>query len=253
MEYPFDLAYQFQFFPTKILPTCWGRWGQVTPARYKAVGDTLRKPQPWASGTPLGTAWGQAHLEPVGDPSSAGPVARRGRAVGLEASPATASLGPAAAADTPRGWCGVPRWGQWGRHWSSSALETLTKFFCVGNFTLSLIISITIWRTYLFTLLSKCAALCLSCLFFCHRAAINEFLVWIRNQCNSGNTCDIKYFMFYILYSALPTSSMLHLMCVWWVDAVWLPNSLSAILSLSIFMKAGEKMRLKCSWVHIKT
>lgn len=46
--------------------------------------------------------------------------------------------------------------------------------------------------------------------------------------------------MFYILYSALPTSFLLHPVCVGWVDAVWLPNSLSATLSLTLHPYEGR-------------
>lgn len=91
------------------------------------------------------------------------------------------------------------------------------------------------------------------CLFFCHREAIKDIFAWIWNKCNSGNTYDIRYFVFCIPYSALTTSFMLHLGCVWWVDDVWLPNSLSVTLSLSILTRIGEKMRWKSSRVHIQT
>lgn len=46
--------------------------------------------------------------------------------------------------------------------------------------------------------------------------------------------------MFYILYSALPTSFLFHPVCVWWVDAVWMPNSLSATHSLTLHPHEGR-------------
>lgn len=145
--------------PPKILPTCWGRWGQGTPARNKTVRGTLRKPQPWASGAFLGTLWGQGQLEPESDPSSEGPMARQGRAVGAGGQPCCSLTGPSSISWHPQGLMRGSGCGHWtGTLCPSSALEALTKVVSGGNFILSLIISTTIQRTRLLLLLSKCAA-----------------------------------------------------------------------------------------------
>lgn len=157
--------------PPKILPTCWeGRDRAPQPGTRQWEGH--RKPQLWASGTSLGAVWGQAQLEPKSEPSSAwakewvqlsrAQAWGQGRAVGAGSQPCLSFKGPGAPADTSRGWSGVLAVGSGGRHWTgtlcpSTALEALTKVVYVGNFTL-LLISITVWRTYIFLLLSKLAS-----------------------------------------------------------------------------------------------
>lgn len=161
----------------KILPNCWGRWGQVTPARYERLRGLLRKSQPWAPGTSLGTAWGQAQLEAQRPSRAHGQL---GEGCGGWR-PALLQLHWARQQQLipPGAGVGSRVWAMGGGtdqgHCPSTDLQTLTKVVCVGNFTLLLIISITIWRTHIFILLSKCSALCLNYLFFCHEAAIKDF------------------------------------------------------------------------------